>query len=147
MKYKLVPAVILLSAALGWQATQPASKINKDENGIAVGGYDLVSFFEAKPVKGHDARMVEHEGAKYLFATDEHRRLFSENPNRYLPEYGGWCAFGMAKGYKAKVDPLAYTVVNGKLYLNYNPDVSKSWNANKEELIPKADAAWKKMDN
>lgn len=132
--------------SLGFQATLPSGHVNVDAAGVAVGGYDVVSYFEGQPLKGDSARTATCAGATYHFASDANREKFNSNPQKYLPAYGGYCAFGMSRGYKAKVDPTAYTIVGGRLYLNYNDAVSKQWREKQAEYISQADAAWRKME-
>ena len=113
------------------------------KNNIAVNGYDVVAYFtESKPVKGNDEHTVTWKDAKWLFSTSEHASLFKANPEKYAPQYGGHCAFGCSRGYKVKSDPDAWSIVNGKLYLNYNLEVSELWKKDIENYIKKADAAW-----
>ena len=118
-----------------------------DANGVALGGYDAVSYFkgDGTPVKGTADLSAEHEGAKYHFASDEHRAAFVQDPGKYLPQYGGYCAAGMAGGYKAPTDPLAATIIDGKLYLNYSAKVVDMWKPNAKSNIAKADENWRKI--
>ena len=114
--------------------------------GVAVQGYDLVGYFaDHKPVKGNGDHVVVHDGLNYLFASDEHKKMFEANPDKYLPQYGGWCAFGTAVGKKIPSDPLAWTIVDGKLYLNLNDRVQKIWSKDIPGYIKKADANWPKI--
>jgi YHS domain-containing protein len=113
------------------------------KNNIAVNGYDVVAYFaDSNAVKGNEEHTVNWKDAKWLFATAEHASLFKANPEKYAPQYGGYCAFGCSRGYKAKTDPDAWTIVNGKLYLNYNSAVKNAWSKDIENYIKKADAAW-----
>ncbi|MBY8961307.1 YHS domain-containing protein [Flavobacterium sp. D11R37] len=137
---KKLIALMLLLAALPVAAQQ---KVNTDKHGIAVSGYDVVAYFtENTARKGNKDISFEHEGATYLFATEANRKLFRENPEKYLPRFGGWCAYGMSEGYKASVDPKAFTVYNGVLYLNYSLGVREEWQKNKDARIKKAEANW-----
>lgn len=111
--------------------------------GVAVGGYDAVAYFtEGKPVQGKPEFALDHGGAKWHFATAANRDAFKAEPAKYEPQYGGHCAFAVASGYTAKGDPLAWTVSNGKLYLNYNQAVKKSWEADIPGFVKKGDASW-----
>lgn len=112
-------------------------------NGIAIGGYDVVAFFtDSKPVTGVDTLAYTWNNAIWHFSTREHLNAFKTNPDKYAPQYGGYCAFGTAEGHKAPTQVNTWTIVNGKLYFNYNKDVQKSWMPNKEQLIEKADTNW-----
>ncbi|HEX6846145.1 MAG TPA: YHS domain-containing (seleno)protein [Chitinophagaceae bacterium] len=109
----------------------------------AVNGYDVVAYFlEGKPVKGSGEFSVLYKGVNWFFSNRANADLFKKDPARYEPQYGGYCAFGCSRGYKAKTDPDAWTIVNGKLYLNYNTDVRNTWNKDQQTYIGKADANW-----
>jgi YHS domain-containing protein len=114
--------------------------------GVAVNGYDVVAYFkEARPVRGMAANSVTYKGVNWIFSTKENADLFEASPEKYEPQYGGYCAFGCSRGYKAKTSPDAWTIVNGKLYLNYNTDVRGTWHKDRQEYIKKADANWLKI--
>jgi YHS domain-containing protein len=114
-----------------------------ERNGLAIDGYDPVAYFtEQKPVKGSPEFRVKFEGATFQFASAAHRDTFAANPEQFVPQYGGYCAYGMAKGYKAKIDPAAFTVVGDKLYLNYSEMVQSQWLSDIPGYLRKADANW-----
>jgi len=114
-----------------------------EQNGLAIDGHDPVAYFtEQKPVKGSPEFRVEFEGSTFQFASAVHRDTFAANPEKFVPQYGGYCAYGMAKGYKAKIDPAAFTVVGDKLYLNYSETVRSQWLTDIPGYIRKADANW-----
>lgn len=93
-----------------------AGEINTSE-GVAISGYDAVAYFtEEKPVKGNKAYSVTYKDAIFLFSSTENRDVFQASPEKYLPQYGGYCAYGTASGYKAPIDPHAFTLDGGKLY-------------------------------
>ena len=110
----------------------------------AIQGYDPVAYFtQSKPVKGEKEFSFEHAGQYWYFASAENLELFKSNPEKYAPQFGGYCAYGMSRGYKAKTEPDAWTIVEGKLYLNYNTDVRDNiWNEKQSEFIEKANANW-----
>ena len=109
----------------------------------AVGGYDVVSYFSGtQPVRGSGMHAATHEGQTYLFANKDNKKAFEKNPGQYLPQYGGWCAFGAALGKKFHVDPLAFAVVNGKLYLNLDKSIQEKWLAKQASMISDADKKW-----
>ena len=113
------------------------------KNNIAVNGYDVVAYFtESKPVKGNEDYSVTWKENQWFFSTKEHAALFKANPEKYAPQYGGYCAYGSSRGYKAKTEPDAWSIINGKLYLNYNLQVREVWNKDVENYIKKADANW-----
>jgi YHS domain-containing protein len=131
---------ILLLAAGGLGAF--AGEIN-DLDGAAIKGYDPVAYFtQGKPVPGSEQFTVRHKGATFRFASAANRDAFAAAPDRYAPQYGGFCAYGTSRGYKADIDPAAYTVVDGKLYLNYSKSVQVTWNQDRPGYIAKADGNW-----
>lgn len=143
---KLVPFVLLTIFSAVQMNAQQKQVFTK--NNIAVNGYDVVAYFtESKPVKGNNEHTVTWNDAKWLFATAEHALLFKTNPEKYAPQYGGYCAFGCSRGYKAKTEPDAWSIVNGKLYLNYNLQVRDTWSRNTTEYIKKADTVWQSIQH
>ena len=107
---------------------------------IALNGYDPVAFFtDAKPVIGSPFIKGSYQGADYLFATEDHKTLFLANPEKYAPQYGGYCAYGVAQGALVKVEPDQFTVRDGKLYLNYDADVQATWLKDPAGYIKDAD--------
>ena len=114
----------------------------------AIGGYDPVAYFTmGKPVMGNEKYTFQWKNANWQFSSKENLNAFSQNPDKYAPQYGGYCAYGMSEGKKASTDPNAWTIVEGKLYLNYNPDVKTMWNKNQSERIVKADKNWPELKN
>ena len=90
-------------------------------DGVAIHGFDPVAYFaQKKPIKGDPGLTVAYKGATYEFASAENKAAFEKNPDRYVPQYGGFCAFAAANGAKADVDPHAYIVRDDKLYLNFS---------------------------
>jgi YHS domain-containing protein len=141
-------ARILASMVLGLAvvAAHAAGENNVDASGLALKGYDPVAYFsENKPVKGRTEFTAQHEGATYRFASAANRDAFAAAPAKYSPQYGGYCAFGAAGGYKAPIEPEAWTVVDGKLYLNYSQSVRRQWSADIPGYLRKADANWPQL--
>lgn len=124
-----------------------ADPINKSLlGGVAVEGYDVVAYFtQGKPVKGSKSFELEWMDATWRFASAAHRDAFAKAPYKYVPQYGGYCAFGVSRGYAVGIDPNAWKIVGGKLYLNYNADVQKEWQKDIAGHIKKADANWPKI--
>ncbi len=109
----------------------------------AIDGFDPVAYFrDGKPERGSDAHTVKWKGATWRFSSEEHRRMFTAEPDKYAPEYGGYCAYGMSEGYLAPIDPEAWTIVDGRLFLNFDPDVRTNWLETKDRRIPRADEHW-----
>lgn len=112
-------------------------------NGIAIKGYDVIAFFKSKAaVKGADSIAYEWKNTRWLFSTKANRDSFIADPERFSPCYGGYCAYGMSNGYKAPTETNTWTIINDKLYFNYNKKVQENWNKNRETFIKKADEQW-----
>lgn len=109
----------------------------------AVSGYDTVAYFtQSKAVKGLKKFSYEYQGEDWYFSNNQHLALFKQDPEKYAPQYGGYCAFAVAKNDTASSDPEQWTIENGKLYLNYNADIKQQWLAEKTNFIIKADQNW-----
>jgi YHS domain-containing protein len=119
------------------------------ENGLAIQGYDPVSYFSGKPTKGRKEFMYAYNGVSYRFVNSANLETFKKSPEKYEPAYGGWCAYAMgATGEKVEVDPETYKIINGKLYLYYNKFFNNTldkWNKDEMNLKKKADASWMKF--
>ena len=137
MRLHLALALALLCQA----ATAHAQgAINTNSTAYAIGGYDPVAYFtDGKPVSGKPEHAATARGAQWLFASAEHRALFVQNPERYLPAYDGYCAYGVSRGYLVKVDPRAFTIRDNRLYLNYSLDIRSQWLMDVVERIRTAD--------
>ena len=113
------------------------------QNDKAIKGYDPVAYFtESKPVMGKEEFKIPVAGANWYFSSQKNLDLFKANPYKYMPQYGGYCAFGLAGGYKAPISPDAWTIVDDKLYLNYNKKIQAEWTEDRTEMIKKADKIW-----
>ena len=112
----------------------------------AIAGVEPVAYFiEGKPVEGKSEFAHDWMDATWYFASAENRDLFAADPEKYAPQYGGYCAFGVASGYAVSIDPAAWSVVDGKLYLNYSPGVQADWKRDAPGYIRKADANWPRV--
>jgi len=133
----LIAAILLSPAAL---AQKPSVFSNRDG---AIRGHDPVAYFDQKgPVKGSKQFTHPWNGATWHFATAENRDRFAAAPQKYAPQYGGYCAYAVAQGYTADIDPAAWSVVDGKLYLNYSLSVRERWRKDIPGYIRKGDANW-----
>lgn len=113
---------------------------------LMIDGYDPVAYFtERKPVKGLKGFEYQWMEATWRFASKENLELFKEDPEKYAPQYGGYCAYAVSQGYTAKVDPEAWDIVDGKLYLNYSKSVQKKWRKKRDEYIILADKNWPEL--
>lgn len=141
-----------LAAVLGISAvgslvaiTTPATAAQEVNivDGYALQGFDPVAYFTVGvPTPGNSEFKAEHDGATYRFASAENRDLFNADPEKYAPQYGGFCAFGAAMGRKFGADPQAWRIVDGKLYLNLNKEIQKRWVADIPGFIRGADHNW-----
>lgn len=112
----------------------------------AIRGYDAVSYFASgKAVKGNENLTYHWKDANWYFSSKENLDLFMKNPEKYAPQYGGYCAYGMSEGHKAPTDPNAWTIVDGKLYLNYSPKVKENWVKDRDQRIEKANKNWPEL--
>ena len=143
----LAPAAIGLgAAALPDRAEAAAAEKRYAPDGIGAGGYDPVAYFtDGKAVEGSEQFTAEYAGVTYRFASAAHRDAFAAAPETYVPRYGGYCAYAAAKGALAPTDPEAFTVRDGKLYLNYSRAVRERWLARAGEYIEAADRNWPKL--
>jgi len=138
--------VLLFVFAFGCSRAYTADSVNKDSAGVALKGYDVVTYFvEGRALPG--SREFQHEwmGARWQFSSAANRDLFAANPAKYAPQYGGYCAYGMSEGHKAPIDPTVWKIVGNKLYLNYNAEVGKQWRQDIPGRIALADKNWPKV--
>ncbi len=138
----LMAAVLLMTTGAAFAAKPVFSTLF----GGAIRGYDPVAYFtEAKPSKGKSAYQFKWKEATWSFASSENRDLFAKNPEKYAPRYGGYCAWAVSEGYTASIDPNAWRIVKGKLYLNYSEGVQQQWEQDIPGNIAKADVNWPKI--
>ncbi len=120
------------------------------EKGYVANGYDVVAYFDDKPKKGKNSLIFTYENAKFRFSSENNLEQFKAHPEKYIPQFGSWCAYAMAKtGEKVTVNPETYEIRDGKLYLFYNAyftNTLKKWTAeNPAELAKKAHVNWTKI--
>ncbi|RKQ72058.1 hypothetical protein DES40_1395 [Litorimonas taeanensis] len=140
---------VLITALLGLTLFTPSYAAADEKpiytswrNNIAVGGYDTVSFFVGTPQLGKSEFSAQYKGATWHFQTEANRDLFLANPTAFAPQYGGYCAWAIARGKLAKGSPKHWYVENGRLYLNFNDRIRDRWLADKESFIEMADERW-----
>lgn len=155
MKFLKFPLIIFLIIQTQNVMAQSESEKFVNENGVALSGYDLVSYFtENAAIRGSKKHSVNHDGVTYYFVNGEHESMFSENPDKYLPQYGGYCAFAVAaQNAKVPSDPETFKLYNGNLYLFFNDyyegepfNTIIPWNDDEANLKENADANWSKMN-
>lgn len=147
---RLLSSALLLSVSafsLAATAAEPVNTLEKDglisgyePSGVAIRGYDTVAYFtQGKPVEGSEEFATDWEGASWRFSSQENLDLFTAAPEDYAPQYGGYCAYGVAKDGLVKIEPENWTIVDGKLYLNYNDKVQGLWEKDIAGFISTAD--------
>ena len=115
-------------------------------NDGAIKGYDPVAYFnQSEAVKGKSEFTTKWMEADWYFSSKENLEAFKADPEKYAPQFGGYCAFGVSKGALYKIEPDAWKIVDGKLYLNYNKSIQQKWEANQADFITKAEANWPKV--
>ena len=150
-------AAAALAAALTLGAAAPAFAadelnvsrgLSAEGAPLAVHGYDPVAFFtRGAPTPGRAEHAVVHEGATYYFASDENRKAFRSEPGKYLPAYGGYCAYGVAVGKKFDGDPRFWTISGGRLFLNLNAQIAEKFGEDVAGSVAKADRNWNRIEH
>ncbi len=139
-------AIFMISFLLA-ASTSAADTLQYATKNGAIDGFDPVSYFsESRPERGSLDITAEWNGAVWHFTTVEHRDTFLQEPIRYAPQYGGFCALGMAHGGDVPTNPEAWTIWEGKLYRNMIQEVSITWRYNPDKLIERADEKWEAMN-
>ncbi|MFY7829243.1 MAG: YHS domain-containing (seleno)protein [Flectobacillus sp.] len=141
MKTKLFVLLLFLMSTSVQLLAQETDVFQKD--GIAIRGYDPVAYFkQSKPVKGQETISYDWNGVKWLFSSEENKEDFKANPEKFAPQYGGYCAYGLSENHKSPTEPEAFTIVDDKLYLNYNLKVKELWKKDIPGRIKKANDFW-----
>jgi YHS domain-containing protein len=137
----LLLALLVFSATATFAETKQL--LNLDRNGVAIQGYDPVAFFtDNRPVQGSPQFQSQYQGAKYYFASTEHKAAFDKEPTKYEPQFGGYCAYGASRGNKAPVKIEAWQIVNGRLLMQYDLDIKGEFNKDQQGNLKKADGNW-----
>ncbi len=143
---KIILFLLISFAGISNSIAQQAEIFSKD--GKAIRGFDPVAFFTlGKAEKGSEAFTYNWKNTTWLFSSKENLDAFKNDPEKYSPQYGGYCAYGTSDGHKAPTETDTWTIVNGKLYFNYNQKVKSLWTKNQEALIIKADGIWPGIKN
>lgn len=150
---RLLTTTLLLLLTLGnaWAAErintlEKQGLFSYQPNGIAIRGYDTVAYFtQGKPVEGSDQFTTEWQGATWKFSSQEHLDLFTAEPDKYAPQYGGYCAYGVAQNNLVKIEPDQWTIHDDKLYLNYNAKLNKEWKMDIPGYINSADKLFESL--
>ena len=145
-KIRGLVALVLVSICLSATALAATDPVNKNFFGTALQGYDAVAYFnEGRAIKGKDEFRHDWMGAKWYFSSAANRDEFAKNPEKYAPQFGGYCAWAVGHGYTANIDPEAWKIVEGKLYLNYDKRVQKMWEQEQDHGIKKGHENWPKL--
>ncbi|HRK64743.1 MAG TPA: YHS domain-containing (seleno)protein [Terricaulis sp.] len=146
-KFFAVLAFAILSALSAAPAAAQQAPVHTGLlSNVAVGGYDPVAYFtDGRPVRGSAEFRTMHQGFEYRFASAAHLAAFRANPARYLPQYGGYCAWAVSQGYTAAGNPRNWRIVDGKLYLNYNSEIQQRWERDIPGFIRSGDANWPRV--
>lgn len=143
MKFNLTRMFLVLSLCFATAASAVQPVYTGLFSNKAIKGYDTVAYFtEGKPVKGSESFQFEYMGAVWLFANADHLAMFKAEPEKYAPQYGGYCAYAVAHNQTASIKPELFTIHEGKLYLNYNADVNEKWLDQKASFIERANQNW-----
>jgi YHS domain-containing protein len=142
MKYNISTFLFLLLALPG--ISQPIFQIN----GVAIRGYDPVAYFlDNTPTEGLAEYAATWQGVEWRFKSKANMDMFTSNPEKFAPQFGGFCAYGVSDNHKSPTDPSAFTVVNEKLYLNYSPKVKQLWSKDREMHIRRAETNWPALEH
>jgi YHS domain-containing protein len=150
MKTLILSVSLTFLIGLLFAQTEDARKKNYNvKKGIAIEGYDPVSYFDGKPQEGNSKLALIYKGVTYWFSTFDNQAKFKANSEKYEPAFGGWCAYAMGEtGEKVKIDPETFKLIDGKVYLFYNfwgTNTLSDWNKNEKTLKNKGDQNWKKI--
>lgn len=139
-------SIALLAAAFvasAPAAAKPAPPVSANAAGVAIGGYDATAYFiQGRPVKGSAAHQLKWKGASWRFATAKARAMFAAAPERYAPQFGGYCAWAISQNYIAPGDGTQWKIVDGKLYLNLNARAKQLWEADQADAIIRGHTNW-----
>ena len=140
---KTILTGVALSIALASNALAAGVELNASSTGLALQGYDPVAYFtEGQATPGNWQITASYNDATYRFASEDHKAAFEADPEAYLPQYGGYCAFGAAMGFKFDGDPNQWKIVDGELYLNISKDIQERWLTDVPGYIVRADENW-----
>jgi YHS domain-containing protein len=142
----LVSALALVAFAAAGTA-QASPLVNVDSHGLILDGYDAVAFFtDHHPVKGDAKFQSMHEGAKYYFASAEHKAVFDAAPSKYAPQFGAFCAYAVSRGRTAPISVDTFSIVDGRLLLQHNAKAVRLWNEAVPQNLARADKYWPRVE-
>ena len=146
-KLLLVSGCLAAAALCSAPAAWAQAVFTGGTKGVAINGYDPVGYFnQGKAVAGDAGITHSWNGVEWRFASVANRDAFAANPQKFAPQYGGYCAYAAASGSLVKTDPDAFTIHQGKLYLNYDKPVKRRWDKKRGAFINQANANWPRLE-
>lgn len=152
IKQTVTALLLLCSLVAGAQAAERINTLERsglfgyEPSGVAIRGYDTVAYFTlGKPLEGRDEFSIQWNEATWKFGTQEHLDLFEADPEKYAPQYGGYCAYGVAQDGLVKIEPENFTIVDDKLYLNYDSKLQNKWEKDIPGFILTADSKFEAL--
>lgn len=145
-RYSILSALLLILVGLFSTAIAEPSIYTGRFSNLAIQGHDPVSYFtDGEPVKGSKEFTTEYQGAEWRFSSQDNLEAFVSDPEAFAPQYGGYCAWAIAQGKFAKGNAKNWSIVDGKLYLNYNASIQRKWEADTPDFIAAGDAKWPEL--
>lgn len=152
LKLFAAASFVLLSTLTAVHAAEPVNTLERSglwgykPSGVAIRGYDTVAYFTGgAPAEGSDRFTTQYQGATWKFASQQHLDLFKADPEKYAPQYGGYCAYGVAQDSLVKIEPENWTIVEDKLYLNYDDKLQSKWEKDIPGFVKSADSKISKL--
>lgn len=125
---------------LGWSSKEVNQPLFSSQ---AINGYDAVAYFtQNKATEGKEEYVYEWNEAKWFFSSEDNKKLFAASPKKYVPEYGGYCAFAVSNGFTANTDPNSFEIIDNKLYLFADDDMKANWTSEQKENMKKSNVNW-----
>lgn len=139
--------IVVFLFGFGWAGSVfGVEEWNIDKDGLVIHGYDPVAYHQtSEAIKGSPLHEAEYNGAKFLFISDDNKKLFLEDPSQFIPAYGGYCSYGVRVGKKFDVNPQSWKIVNDVLYFQLDPGTQILWVKDLKKNIWIADKLWQKI--
>lgn len=148
MSHKPLTKILFTFALLTYSALSLAISPIYSRGSVAIKGYDTVAYFtKDSAIKGSETYSYDYLETTWHFESQEHLDLFVKNPEKYIPQYGGYCAYAVSKNTTASVKPEIFEIIDDKLYLNYSKSVQRRWLSDSKDYIKKADSQWPELLN
>jgi hypothetical protein len=148
MRRNIITAFLIATFCIVFQSSQAhAGQVTDTNSLVGAQGYDLVSYQNGKPQKGNGYNLAEYQNVRYVFVSEENKKAFEADPAKYIPAFGGYCAYGVSVGKKFVADAEVWKIVDGILYLNLDTEIQKLWEKDVPGNIKKANSKWKEIEN